>query len=101
VLIPARQFRTVQQHWKSAGSYSTLGLEVGLSVVFGLFLGRWLDGKFGTGSVLTVVWFLFGVAAGGRAIYRALKRANAEAERAEAEAKEQRKSYLDGTNRKP
>lgn len=100
MLILARQFKTVQQHWKSAGSYSTLGLEVGLSVVFGLFLGRWLDGKFGTGNVLTIVWFLFGVAAAARAIYRALQRANEAARRAEAEAESQRKSYLHGTDRK-
>jgi ATP synthase protein I len=99
VVSDARQLGTVQQHWKSAGSYSTLGLEVVLSVVLGLFLGRWLDSKLGTGSVLTIVWFFFGVAAGGRAIHRALQRANAEAERAEAEAKKQRDSYFNGNDR--
>jgi ATP synthase protein I len=101
VVSPARQFGTVQQHWKSAGSFSTLGLEVALSVVFGLFLGRYLDNKLSTGSVFTVVWFCFGVAAAARAIYRALKRANEEAARAEAEAKRERESYLNGTDRDP
>ncbi|OQX67240.1 MAG: hypothetical protein B6A08_16450 [Sorangiineae bacterium NIC37A_2] len=96
VIIRARQFKTVQQHWKSAGSYSTLGLEIALSVVVGLFVGQWLDEKLGTGSVFTIIWFLFGLAAGGRAVVRALQRANREAQRAAAEAEKERRAYFDG-----
>jgi ATP synthase protein I len=96
VVIEARQFRTVQQHWKSAGTYSTLGLEVALSIVVGVLFGQWLDEKFRTGSALTALWFVFGLLAAGRAVYRALQRANREARAAEERAAEERKAYLDG-----
>lgn len=85
----------MQQHWKSAGAYSTLGLEIALSVIVGLLFGQWLDKKFQTGGWLTALWFVFGLVAGGRALYRALQRANREAEREEREAEEARRKYLD------
>jgi hypothetical protein len=86
----------VHNHWKSAGSYSTVGLEFALSVIFGLFAGQWLDERYSTGGWLTALGFGFGLAAGSRAIYRALERANREARREEQEAEEERRKYLDG-----
>ncbi len=56
--------------WKALGSYGTLGLEVVLSVLFGLFVGRWADGKLGTGPYLALAGFALGVAAAGRAVFR-------------------------------
>jgi F0F1-type ATP synthase assembly protein I len=56
---------------KSSGRLSTLGLDVVLSVLFGFFGGRWLDGRFGTEPVLAMVGFVFGLAAAGRFLYRA------------------------------
>ncbi len=85
----------VQQYWKSAGSYSTVGLEFALSVIVGLFIGQWLDEKLGTGGWLTAVWLGFGVAAGARAVWRALQRANREAEAAERRDREALGKYLD------
>ncbi len=85
----------MQQHWKGIGSYATVGLEFALSVLFGLAVGRWLDGKFNTGGWLTVIWFGFGLAAGGRAIYRALVRANKEAEEIERSDREAKKKYYE------
>jgi ATP synthase protein I len=83
----------VQQHWKGIGSYGTVGLEFALSVLLGLFVGRWLDEKFGTGGWLALTGFGFGLAAGSRAIYRALRRANREAEELELEAEKARQKY--------
>jgi len=83
----------VQQHWKGIGSYATVGLEFALSVLFGLAVGSWLDDKLGTGGWLTVIWFGLGLAAGARAIYRALQRANKEAEALEREEQEARRKY--------
>jgi F0F1-type ATP synthase assembly protein I len=85
----------VHQHWKSAGSYSTVGLEFALSVLFGLFVGQWLDDKFGAGGWCTAIGFGFGLAAGSRAVYRALQRANREAEADLKQAEDERKKYLD------
>jgi len=87
----------VQQHWKSAGTYSTVGLEIALSVVVGLFIGQWLDEKFHGGGWLTALWFVFGLIAAGRFLYRALQRANRDAEREERQAREAREKYLDDT----
>jgi F0F1-type ATP synthase assembly protein I len=86
----------VHHHWKSAGSYSTVGLEFALSVIFGLFVGQWLDRKFAGGGWYSAIGFCFGLAAGARAVYRALLRANREAEREAEEAKKERRDYLDG-----
>lgn len=67
------------------GSYGTVGLEVVLSVLLGLGIGWWLDGKLGTAPILSVLWFGFGIAAAGRAIWRAWKAMQAETAREERE----------------
>ena len=89
----------MQQDWKSAGSYSTVGLEFSLSVIVGLLFGQWLDEKLGTGDVMTVIWFGFGLAAGARAIYRALQKANREADRYAEQAEKEKKKYFDDESR--
>ncbi len=85
----------MQQNWKGIGSYATVGLEFGLSLLLGLFAGRWLDRELGTGPWLALLGFGFGIAAGYRAIYRAAKAANREAEAEEAREREERKKYHD------
>lgn len=44
-----------------------------LSVLFGLFVGRWLDGKLGTEPWIAFAGFGFGIAAAIRALLRALR----------------------------
>jgi F0F1-type ATP synthase assembly protein I len=92
---PALGEQGVQQNWKGMASYATVGLEFGLSVLVGLLGGRWLDGKLGTGSWLALIGFGFGVAAGGRAIYRAAQAANRDAERESNEERSRRQRYHD------
>ena len=86
----------MQQHWKGTGTYSTIGLEIALSVVVGLFVGRWLDGKFHT-HWLTPVGFVYGLVAAGRSLWRVLKRANREADASEQKEREERKKFDDRT----
>jgi len=50
--------------------YSSLGLEMGIAAGIGYFIGHWLDGRFGTDPWLTLVFVLFGVAAGFRSVIR-------------------------------
>ena len=76
-------------------SYATVGLEFGLSLLVGLFAGRWLDHKLGTEHWLTLIGGGFGIAAGYRAIYRAAKAANREADREDAEERARRQRYHD------
>ena len=82
----------VQQYWKGYAAYWTIGLELVLSVLFGLGVGWWLDKKLGT-AWISWVGLGFGIAAGYRSLYRALKRANREARRAEQLEIERREKY--------
>jgi F0F1-type ATP synthase assembly protein I len=61
-------------------SASSVGLELGLSVVFGVLFGRWLDGKLGTAPWMMLLFFAIGVTAGFRSVLRAVKRADRAAE---------------------
>lgn len=85
----------MQQDWKGLGRYSTVGLEFALSVIVGLMLGKWLDEKFDTGGLLTIVWFFFGLVAGGRAIYRAAKRAERDLREEDEANRKSKQKYLD------
>jgi F0F1-type ATP synthase assembly protein I len=73
-------------------------MEIALSVVVGLFGGQWLDKKLHTGGWLTWIGFAYGLAAAGRAIYRAVRKSNQEAEDAERRDQEARKKYDDDAN---
>ncbi len=65
----------VKKLLRESGSLSALGLEMGLSVGIGYLFGHWLDGKFGTEPVLTMVFIFFGFGAAGMALYGAYKKA--------------------------
>jgi ATP synthase protein I len=52
---------------------STVGLELGFSVILGLFIGQYLDGLLGTEPWLLLLFLLLGAAAGFRRLYRLLK----------------------------
>lgn len=56
---------------------STIGIEMGLSVMIGLVGGQWLDKYFGTAPYLLLVGLLFGMTAGILSIVRAVKSVNA------------------------
>ncbi len=43
--------------------YINVGLEFGFAIAIGIFIGYFLDGKFGTKPYLTFIFFLLGVAA--------------------------------------
>lgn len=81
---PAREAPPRLAAMKAMGGVGTLGLEVGLSIMVGLFGGQWLDGRFGTSPWLTALGFGFGVAAAVRAILRQVRRMKIEAAREEA-----------------
>lgn len=73
------------REWKAIGGVGTLGIEVVLSILFGLFAGKWLDTKLHSGPYLALVGFLFGTAAAVRAMVRTWKLMRAEALREERE----------------
>lgn len=55
-----------------AGRYLGVGIQFAGSILIFLFLGRWLDGRFGTGPWLLLLGVFVGAAAGFWAIYYAL-----------------------------
>ena len=67
----------------------------GRLIVVGLFGGQWLDRKLNTGGILTWVGFAYGLAAAGRAIYRAMRKSNREAEEHDRREREARHDYDD------
>jgi ATP synthase protein I len=85
----------VQQYWKGLGGPGTVGLEVVLGIAVGLFGGAWLDKSFGTGPWLTLIGLGYGLAAAGRSLYRALKRAKRELEEVEEKEREERRKFDD------
>ncbi len=57
-------------------SQTSVGLEMGIAVILGLFFGKWLDGKAGTEPWLMILFVIFGFAAGFKGIFRARREAD-------------------------
>ncbi|MBW2057463.1 MAG: AtpZ/AtpI family protein [Deltaproteobacteria bacterium] len=55
------------------GHYGTIGLEMGLSVAIGLFIGIVLDRYLGTKPWMALIFLILGVVAGFRALFRVVK----------------------------
>ena len=55
-------------------SASSVGLELGISVILGLLVGYGLDGHYGTGPWLMLLFLGFGLVAGFRGVLRAVAR---------------------------
>jgi ATP synthase protein I len=60
-------------------SASSVGLEMGLSVLIGVLAGLWLDDQFGTSPWLMLLFIGFGLAAGFRGVLRAVAKEDARA----------------------
>ncbi len=62
-------------------SLSSVGIEMAISVVIGLFGGQWLDRKFGTEPLFLLIGVLVCCAAAGKAVWAAVKKADRMADR--------------------
>lgn len=83
----------MKQEWKGVGRYGTVGLELVLSVIVGLFAGQFLDRRFHTAPWLMLVGLGYGIAAGVRGLYRAAERATREADELDRREREERRNY--------
>ena len=61
-----RQFRRARL-WLDV---SVIGIQFPVAIALGYFFGRWLDGHLGTEPWLTLVFSLFGIAAGFLNLFR-------------------------------
>jgi ATP synthase protein I len=55
-----------------AGAYAGLGLQFAVSILVFLFIGQWLDRKFGTAPILLIAFVFLGGGAAFYSIYRKL-----------------------------
>ena len=70
-----------KEMFASLMTYGTLGLEMGISLAVGLAIGYFIDRHLKTSPVFTIVFMLFGLAAGMRRLYSLWKKAEKEDER--------------------
>lgn len=59
---------------KETAGVGAVGIEMGLAVAVGYFLGHWLDGLFETTPYLTYFFLLIGIAAGFKGLYRVARK---------------------------
>lgn len=75
--------------WKEYGRYGTVGIELVISLLVGLFLGKWADERWNTAPWLTLLGLVVGVYAGFRQLLATTRRMQRDMEaqdRAEREA---------------
>jgi ATP synthase protein I len=51
-------------------SATSVGIELAVAVVIGIFFGMWLDKQLGTAPGMMIAWLVIGFAAGMRAVFR-------------------------------
>jgi len=56
------------------GSLSTVGITLVVATVIGYYMGKYLDGVFGSSPWLTILFLLFGIAAGFKNLYDQAKK---------------------------
>ena len=66
--------REITQIFKELGYYSSLGLQVAISILLGVGFGIFLDRSFGTAPIFLLIFLGFGIAAAFRNLLLALKR---------------------------
>lgn len=72
------------RHMYQALSASSVGLELGISVVIALLGGMWLDGQLGTEPWFMLLGVVIGLIAGFRSVLRAVDRSDRVARQEEA-----------------
>ena len=78
-----KQFSKMKQLHKSGRKwimYSSMGLELGLSVVIGFLIGSWLDDWLRTDPWFLLVFGIAGIISGYRSIFRLVKRVQADSD---------------------
>ncbi len=77
--------KRVGKLYKGTGAYATVGLEIAFAIVIAMFVGSWVDGRYGTEPYGLWLGFAFGVATGVHSVVRAMRMLRVVAEREERE----------------
>lgn len=59
--------------WKAIALVSAIGIELAISVLLGVWIGRWMDGRFGTDPVFLLIGIFAGMAVGIWAVIQLIK----------------------------
>lgn len=62
-----------RKYFRQLAHASTIGLQVAISIFVGLAMGVWLDSWLGTFPYLSLLFLIFGIAAGFLNYYRFIK----------------------------
>ena len=65
---------------KQAAAVTSIGIAMVLAIFIGLAVGIFLDSKFSTKPVFTIIFLLFGIAAGYRNLFVMVKRYSSDKE---------------------
>lgn len=66
--------RETRRQIREIGFFATIGLSFAFSIFIGLFIGLYLDRRFGTHPYLMFLFLAFGIAAGFRNIGLAIRK---------------------------
>jgi F0F1-type ATP synthase assembly protein I len=73
--IPPKNTSAEPSKEVSAASFAGIGLQFALGIVLFLFLGKWVDSRFGTGPTGVIAGVFIGAVAGFYLLYRKLSAA--------------------------
>ena len=62
--LEPEKIKRANSFYKDVGPYVGLGLQLAVTVTLMVFIGIWLDGKYETKPILTIVFAFLGVFAG-------------------------------------
>ena len=62
--LEPEKFKNTNKFYREIGPYLGLGLQLALTVTILVFAGVWLDGKFETSPILTIIFSFLGVFVG-------------------------------------
>jgi ATP synthase protein I len=62
--LDPNKIKGASSFYKEIGPYLGLGLQLAVTVTIMVFVGVWLDGKFNTNPILTIIFAFLGVFAG-------------------------------------
>ena len=63
---------SLSQAYRSVGPYLTLGIQLIVTILACVFAGHWVDGKFDTAPLWTLIGGLIGIAAGFYHFFKAV-----------------------------
>jgi len=72
MLLGVSDVEVSMNRWVAAMRLVGVGFFIGTSIVMGVFIGRWLDNRFGTEPILVIVGLILGLVVAFYGVFRML-----------------------------